>query len=220
VTNDLLLPPTIGLFGGTFDPIHTGHLRTAWEILQSLELAEIRFIPCYLPPHRHQPAADAIHRLEMVKLATAGISGFSVDDREIRRTGPSYTVDTLRSLTRELPEHSLCLILGTDAFMSFMEWHSWEEIIKLANVVVMHRPGHQDAYVATPLKNAFTIVTDKDQLRASKAGALFFQPVTPLAISGTAIREEIAQYGCAPFLLPNSVSEYIKTHNLYSPNEE
>jgi len=204
----------IGLLGGTFDPIHFGHLRTAWEIYHALNLAEIRLIPCYLPPHRAAPAASAIDRLTMVKTAIATTPHFVADDREICREGLSYTIDTLRSLSRELNGHSLCLIIGTDAFLSFEQWHEWEEIVKLANVVVMHRPGHQES-IAPRLKNAFRLVDSAEELSRHSCGALFFQSVTLLGISATAIRAEIKKYGCAPFLLPKDVCDYIAQEKLY-----
>lgn len=204
----------IGLFGGTFDPIHFGHLRTAWEISNALSLKEVRFIPCHTPPHRKAPSACAQDRLAMVSLAIAATPTFTIDEREIRRGGPSYTIDTLRSIRQELPEESLCLIIGSDAFASFMSWHSWEDIIKLANVIVMHRPGHQEPFPAA-LKNAFEFVHEKEILHQKKAGALFFQPVTSLAISATVVREELANSRSARFLIPKSVETYINAQGLY-----
>src|SRR5450631_2582982 len=115
----------IGLFGGTFDPIHYGHLRTSFELWQALRLAQVRFLPTGNPPHREVPLAAPELRLEMVRVAVAGISAFVVDDREIRRTGISYSVDTLIDLRREFPERSLCLLLGMDAFLGMPNWHRW-----------------------------------------------------------------------------------------------
>src|SRR5580698_5666448 len=117
----------IGLFGGTFDPIHYGHLRTAFELWQSLKLSQVRFLPSGSPPHREAPLASAELRLEMVRAAVAGQSAFVVDDREIRRTGVSYSVDTLLELRRELPDRSLCLLLGMDAFLGMPHWHRWRD---------------------------------------------------------------------------------------------
>lgn len=131
----------IGIFGGMFDPIHYGHLRTAFELLQSLDLEEVRFIPCGDPPHRADTFADAAFRLHMVRLATMAEPGFTVDDRELRRQGPSYSVDTLASLRGEFPGRSLCLITGMDAFLGLPGWHRWDEILDFAHIVVAHRPG-------------------------------------------------------------------------------
>ena len=126
----------IGILGGTFDPIHYGHLRTAFELWQELRLAEVRLLPAGTPPHRDQLYAAADVRLRMVRAAVAGQPYFVVDDREVRRTGPSYSVDTLTELRREYPERSLCLLLGMDAFLGLPQWHRWRELLTLAHVVV------------------------------------------------------------------------------------
>jgi cytidyltransferase-like protein len=118
----------MGIFGGTFDPIHYAHLRTAFELQQALRLKEIRFLPAGNPPHRDQPFASAQLRLKMVELATAGQPGFVVDDREVRKEGPSYSVETLGELRHEYPDRSLCLIVGMDAFLSLPKWHQWREL--------------------------------------------------------------------------------------------
>ena len=131
----------MGIFGGTFDPIHYGHLRTAFELWQSLKLAEVRFLPTGIPPHRERTLADAALRVEMVRAAVADQPAFVVDDREVRRAGASYTVDTLTELRAEHPHRSLCLLLGMDAFLGLPAWHRWRELFELAHVVVAHRPG-------------------------------------------------------------------------------
>src|SRR5204863_186003 len=131
----------IGIFGGTFDPIHYGHLRTAFELWQTLKLAEVRFMPSGNPPHRVRTLADAALRVQMVRVAVADQPAFIVDDREVRRAGASYTFDTLTELRRENPERSLCLLLGMDAFLGLPSWHRWRELFELAHVVVAHRPG-------------------------------------------------------------------------------
>ena len=131
----------IGIFGGTFDPIHCGHLRTAFELWQELRLEEVRLLPAGTPPHRDQLYASAELRLQMVRAAVADQSSFIVDDREVRRTGLSYSVDTLTELRREYPERSLCLLLGMDAFLGLPHWHRWRELLDLAHIVVAHRPG-------------------------------------------------------------------------------
>ncbi len=131
----------IGVFGGTFDPIHCGHLRTAFELWQELQLAEVRFLPTGTPPHRDQLYASPELRLKMVQAAVADQPSFVVDDREVRRSGVSYSVDTLTELRREYPHRSLCLLLGMDAFLGLPHWHRWRELLTLAHIVVAHRPG-------------------------------------------------------------------------------
>src|SRR5210317_2209069 len=123
----------IGVFGGTFDPIHFGHLRSALEICESLDLKEIRFIPCRIPPHRGEPVADPMQRMAMVRAALAGQPDMILDDREIKREGPSYMVDTLESLRSEFTTEPLCLVLGMDAFLGLSSWHRWKDLLTLAH---------------------------------------------------------------------------------------
>src|SRR5512143_4181715 len=131
----------IGIFGGTFDPIHYGHLRTALELKRALDLERLHFVPAATPPHRAAPCTDAALRLRMVQAAIAGEPGFVADDRELKRPGLSYTFDTLTSFRAEFPDRPLCLLLGMDAFLNLPQWHEWREIPQLAHVVVAHRPG-------------------------------------------------------------------------------
>ncbi len=131
----------MAIFGGTFDPIHVGHLRTAFELWQALHLTEVRFLPTGNPPHRSETRANAELRLAMVRAAVEGQAGFVVDDREVRRTGLSYSVDTLTELRQENPDRSLCVLMGMDAFLGLPNWHRWREVLDLAHIVVVHRPG-------------------------------------------------------------------------------
>jgi nicotinate-nucleotide adenylyltransferase len=131
----------IGIFGGTFDPIHYGHLRTALELKRALDLARLHFVPAASPPHRTAPSTDAALRLRMVQAAIAGEPGFFADDRELKRPGLSYTFDTLTSFRAEFPDRPLCLLLGMDEFLNLPYWHKWRELLDLAHVVVAQRPG-------------------------------------------------------------------------------
>ncbi len=200
----------IGILGGTFDPIHYGHLRTALDVLQALGLEQVRFIPLQNPPHRGEPYLSPQQRLELVQAAVEGTAQFRVDDRELIRQGKSYTVDTLLSLRKELGDVPLCLLMGSDAFRGFPSWHKPEQILELAHLVVMQRPGehHSDNY-----KTRFT--ANPDQLRAAPGGSILFQPVTQLAISATAIREMLRQGRSPRYLLPDSVLKIIEKKSLY-----
>jgi nicotinate-nucleotide adenylyltransferase len=131
----------LGIFGGTFDPIHYGHLRTVFEMLEVLNFDEVTLVPSGDPPHRGKTFADAEQRLEMVRVAVQGQPGFSVDDCELRRDGPSYTIDTLSTIREERPDVAVGLIVGMDAFLGLTSWHRWSEILDLAHLVVAHRPG-------------------------------------------------------------------------------
>ena len=207
----------IGILGGTFDPIHYGHLRTALDVQQALSLDEVRFIPCGEPPHRNKPLAESLQRLSMVRAAIAGQAKFTVDDREIRRKGPSYMVDTLASLKQDFKDKSLCLILGTDAFNGLDQWHQWQQIFDFANIVVMRRPVVDGQ--ATLNKRVFTQVKhrllDKDALKKKQNGGVCFIPVTQLDISATVIRQQWQQGRDIRFFLPDSVLTLIQQQNIY-----
>lgn len=206
----------IGIFGGTFDPIHYGHLRSALEVQQALGLEQVRFIPLAAAVHRNQPAAAAQQRIALVRAAISSQPEFSVDDREITRSGGSYTFDTLTELHRERPATIWCLFVGGDAFNDFLTWHRPLDILELAHLVVMRRPGAgqiQDPALAGLSRerhcNAWT------ELKTMPSGRIFFQSVTQLDISSTAIRAQIAA-GISPrFLLPDPVLEIVEREQLY-----
>lgn len=207
----------IGILGGTFDPIHFGHLRTALELYQAHELAEVRLIPCYQPVHRKLPVASPEDRLAMVRTAIADESALKVDDCEIVRKGPSYTIDTLETLRQSLPKTPLCLIMGIDALLGFPSWHRWEDILKLAHLLIAHRPQYhlpKTGIVADLLKKR--LKTHSSALHECLAGTIVLHPVTPLEISATDIRKQISSGRSPRYLLPDAVYEYIKQHGVYS----
>jgi nicotinate-nucleotide adenylyltransferase len=207
----------IGVFGGTFDPIHFGHLRTGFELLQALRLAEVRFVPAGNPPHRESPLADANLRLAMVRAATDNQAGFVVDDREVRREGPSYTVLTLSELRAEHPQRPLCLIVGMDAFLGLPKWHQWREILQLAHVIVAHRPGWR----APSMGPLGELLVDRgtgrvNDLHETLAGRIFIHPVTQLEISSTDLRNLIAAGRDPRYLMPDPVRDIIRETGCYS----
>ena len=215
----LMAPHPIGILGGTFDPIHYGHLRPALELRESLELAEVRFLPCRIPAHRAAPRITAEQRLALVRLATTGQVGFVTDDRELRREGPSYMVDTLASLREDFgADTPLCLIVGTDAFRELHTWHRWRDLTGLAHVVVMQRPGVLQPL--PPVLEEFVtprVVYDALALRRKPAGGILFQPVTQLNISATQIRALLARGQSPRYLLPDAVLACIHDRALYRP---
>lgn len=206
----------LGLFGGTFDPVHFGHLRPALEVKQALELAELRFIPCNVPPHRGAPVASASQRLSMLQLALEGVPGCVIDKRELQRTGPSYMVDTLVSLRAEVGQRPLCLILGLDAFLGLDRWYQWQRLSELAHIVVTTRPGSRLPEHGEVVNLVNRCRTDDQQvLRTAAAGLIYFQTVTQLDISATVIREAVRAKRDIHFLLPEAVRLYIEREGIY-----
>jgi nicotinate-nucleotide adenylyltransferase len=203
----------IGIYGGTFNPIHYGHLRTALEVQTALGLQEIRFIPCYQPALKTMPFIAAEQRLDMLDLAIKNEKKFICDPCELERKGTSYMVETLASLRKKFPKHSLLLLIGMDTFEALPCWFRWQTLFNYAHVVVMTRPPHQP----NPLMNFFkTRMTENvSDLKQNIAGRLYFQPVTPLTISSTQIRKLCSQ-GLSPrFLMPDNVINYLYQHKLY-----
>jgi len=207
----------IGLFGGTFDPIHYGHLRTAFELLQALKLSQVRFLPAGNPPHREPPLAPAELRLQMVRAAVAGQPGFVVDDRETRRQGVSYSVDTLTDLRADYPQHPLCLLLGMDAFLGLPTWHRWREIFDLCHVVVAHRPGWK-APMMGPLGK---LMVDRGtgsvrELQGALGGRIYVQAVTQLEIASTDLRAVVNSGQDLRYLVPDAVRDIIMSSGCYA----
>jgi len=210
----------IGLFGGTFDPLHYGHLRTAFELWQALKLAEVRFMPTGSPPHREQPQASAQLRLAMVTAAVAQEPAFVVDDREVRRTGVSYSVDTLTELRAEYPQRSLCLLLGMDAFLGLPDWHRWRELLDLAHIIVAHRPGWR-APTMGPLGE---VMVDRGtgsvrDLHEQRAGRIYVHAVTQLEISSTELRQLISQGRDPRYIVPEEVRRIIRETRCYAAEQ-
>lgn len=206
----------IGIFGGTFDPIHYGHLRSAFEILQALRFGEIRFFPSGDPPHRGNTFADAELRSRMVRVAIDQQPGFVIDDRELRRDGPSYTIDTLTTLREEIPQRPLALLLGMDAFLGLPGWHRWDEILGLSHIVVAHRPGWRAPDIG-PLGELLTECGTHrvDDLHKSTHGQVHIHAVTQLEISSTEIRELVAAGRDPRFLMPDAVRDVIASSQCY-----
>jgi nicotinate-nucleotide adenylyltransferase len=212
----------IGIFGGTFDPIHYGHLRLAEEIAEGAKLAEVRFLPSGTPPHRARPGASAADRVAMAKLAVAGNDRFTVDERETRRVGPGYTFDTLTELRQELGlQRSLVLLLGADAFLEFCTWHRWRSLFGLAHVVVAYRPGFPidtwQARMPEPLAREYAERSMQEPLAVhlAPAGGIAAVSMTGLDISATFVRNALLGGASARYLLPDTVLDYIRSHALY-----
>jgi nicotinate-nucleotide adenylyltransferase len=203
----------IGIYGGTFNPVHYGHLRTALEVSEKFALDELRLLPCAQPAHRAEPEVAAAERLQMLQLAIRDYPSLSCDTRELERTGPSYMVDTLATIRAEIADTPLLLFIGTDAFNVLTSWHRWQALFDYAHIIVMTRPGFKsnallDFYIDRQ-------VDDRYSLKSCHSGKIYFQQVTQLDISASLIRKIIAERKNSSFLLPESVIEYIQENRLY-----
>ena len=212
----------IGIFGGTFDPIHYGHLRLAEEMAAALDLREVRFIPSGQPPHRVAPQTAASHRLEMVRRAITGNPRFVLDEREVRRARqqdarPSYTVDTLNELRAEVgPAQPLYLLLGADAFLGLPGWHEWRRLFELAHIVVAERAGTSwQQAMGDDLQHEVQARRVSDVANCGPVGTVQIMEMTPLAISARAIREALATQKSVRYLLPDGVLDYLQQQHLY-----
>jgi nicotinate-nucleotide adenylyltransferase len=209
------------LLGGTFDPVHYGHLRVADEVRRALAPVEMRLVPAKDPPHRGEPRASAADRLRMLELGVAEFPGLGVDPRELARPGKSYSVLTLEALRGEFPRRPLALLLGADALLGLPEWHRWRELFELAHIVVATRPGAALASGAMQphLRHEWEqrLHADSGALRQRPAGAIVVVPVVPQPISASAIRAALARGAVDEVrtLLPAAVLAYIETHRLY-----
>lgn len=206
----------IGIFGGTFDPIHIGHLRIALEIKQQLQLDEMRLLPCYLPPHRPTPGASANQRVDMLEIALQGCTELHLDKRELQRDKPSYTYDTLCELRAEVGEQvSLCLCMGMDSFATLDTWHNWDQLLQLAHILVVARPGWflpESGAVADLLQSCRA---DSTVISQQAAGAIVLLEQRLLPISATDIRAQIRSGNSPQFLVPDGVWNYIRSNALY-----
>lgn len=217
----------LALLGGTFDPVHYGHLRLADDVRRAFGLSEVRLVAAGDPPHRGGPSAPAADRLAMLRLAVREFPGLTVDDREVERAGKSYTVMTLEELRRENAARPLLLIVGADAFLGLPTWHRWRELFGLAHIVVVARPGVRLAdelppELAAAWKARYT--SDPSVLYSRPCGAIFEQAIAPNPISATMIRAQLARGSegrkAVSGLLPPAVLAYIDQHRLYLAPED
>ena len=219
----------VGLFGGTFDPVHIGHLRTAVELRKVLSLSEMRLIPSACPPHRTQPDSSAEHRLAMLQLALGHGLGSNTaepkliaDDRELRREGPSYTMDTLTEVRAEIGTKTpLFLCIGMDSLIELNQWHRWRELTSMAHIVVAARPGWHLPKSGEVLKFVREHrATSIEQLQETPAGKILMMEMTLLPISATGIRQALQRGESIRYLVPDQVIDYIRQHQLYSDKKD
>ena len=211
-----VLPRRIGVLGGTFDPVHIGHLRGGLEVAELMQLDELRLMPNARPPHRSTPQVSALDRLAMVECAVAGVATLMVDARELQRDKPSYTIDTLELMRAELAaDDQLFLLLGWDAFCGLPTWHRWEELLQHCHILVLQRPD-ADSEPPDALRNLLAARSVSDPLALKgPGGQIAFVWQTPLAVSATQIRQLLASGKSVRYLVPDAVLAYIDAHGLY-----
>lgn len=207
-----------GFLGGTFDPVHLGHLRAAVEVAEALDLPEMRFVPARIPPHKlDEPITPAEHRVAMLRLAVRGVARFRIDLRELDRSGPSYTVDTVRSYLAEGLRPTF--VMGLDGYLAIATWHEYETLLGLCDHVVMTRPGYApqplEATVALAAARRFWYDPAISGYRHESGATLRFVCVTPMEISSTQIREAVRSGRSPAFLVPRAVERYIRSQGLY-----
>lgn len=205
------------ILGGTFDPVHHGHLRIAIEARELLAVDAVKLVPCYMPYHRGQADAGVQNRIDMLELAIEGIDGLEVDEVECRRKGPSYTVDTLRHYRQYYGDQCpLVLLLGLDTFATLHEWHEWESLGELANIAIIERPGYKGPLPTRVANWLQPRLTDEPRcLMTLSHGLCCYLKLTQMDISASSIRDRISNKHSVDFLLPRPVIAYIVDNHLY-----
>ena len=206
---------TVGLFGGTFDPVHFGHLRMALESKWSLGLDEMRLMPCHIPPHRQRTKISSEQRARLLELALTNCDEMQLEYCELRRSAPSYTVDTLNQLRQQgLQTNSITLLMGMDVFTKLTQWHQWERLRELAHIAVVTRPGFQQP-LQEPLRQWLAVPDEVNIIQQQPAGGIILLQQRLLDISATDIRNQLANGRSPRYLLPEKVLAYIEVNNLY-----
>ncbi len=206
----------IGIFGGTFDPVHIGHLRMALELKRALGLDEMRLLPCHIPPHRERPGVNSKQRARMVELAVAQCAELSVDLRELERTDICFSIDTLEQIRQEIgPDAQLVWSMGGDSLINLPSWHRWDQLLDVCHIAVAERPGFNSKDIEQPELSRWLEKFEIDSLPETPAGHVWHQALTLLPVSATEIRDHWKAGKTPYFLQPDPVLDYIKQHQLY-----
>lgn len=206
----------IGVFGGTFDPVHYGHIKPAISVKQALNLSQLRFVPNRIPPNRKQPWLSVEQRLALLQTALKDYPDVIIDVRELKREGPSYMIDTLRSLRDEFPDETLCLIIGVDAFLDITAWHQWRLLFDLCHLVVTQRPGFDYAEIAEKMSDenyrylAARMTQDVSALTSLSTGKILLKSVPQLDISSTQIRANVFNDEVISQWMPEAVCQQLR----------
>lgn len=207
----------LGIFGGTFDPVHKGHITPLKQAAKLANIGQVRLIPCFVSPLKSSPQVNAKHRLKMLQLVCNNEPLFSIDDRELQSGHSCYTVDTLSRLRAELPHTPLCFFMGMDSLINLPSWHRWQDLLKLCHIIVCRRAGYEQT-LPEPVKQLLDLhhTDNKITLQHELCGAIFIAQTDKLAISATEIRQQLARGYCPSQLLDKAVMAYIQQHKLYS----
>ena len=207
----------VAIMGGTYNPVHNGHLRVAVEVADLFSLDELKLVPCLQPVHKSRPTVSTLHRLNMLDLAIESDARLTIDNREVLRSKPSYTIDTLKELRVELgADASIVMIVGMDSFLSLNYWKDWHLLTSYAHIFVVSRPGWNPTF-SDELNNYYEKYRASSiaELQCAPSGSIWFETLAPLDISSSMIRALVASNRSIAYLLPNSVRKYIDTNKLY-----
>jgi nicotinate-nucleotide adenylyltransferase len=212
----MLENPALGIFGGTFDPLHMGHINPVIQAATQLSIKQIALIPCHIPSHKSLATVSSEHRLAMVKLVCQQYAIFFPDEREITRSKPSYTIDTLTELRQLHPNTPLCFFIGMDSLLSLPGWHHWQALFELCHFVVCQRGGHREQFSPqiTQLLEQRQ-VTEPDEIHKSLAGKIYIADTEPLNLSSTGLRARLLKQQSVDRLIPRAVLNYIQEQGLY-----
>ena len=209
------MPRLVGIFGGTFDPVHIGHTRTIAYLLDIIPFEKILIIPNALPVHKENSQESFQHRFKMVSIAFQCIDKTFVDYREKLRNGPSYAIDTVKEVLEEETDAKVIFIVGSDSFSEIDSWHKWEGLLSLVDFIVMKRPNHP----LTRSKKAFDLINKtiniKDLVKKRKIKNIVELKVTPVTVSSSLVRQHVLEGRGVEHLVSKKVGEYLKKHNLY-----
>ena len=197
----------IGIYGGSFNPIHLGHLETAISLKAELKLEHLFFVPCCIPVHKDELKFSSAERLQMIKIALERYPSIELDEREIKRGGKSFTIDTLNELKNIYTDSPICLIIGMDSYLSIKSWKDWKKFSQLAHLVVLKREGYNGENV---LLESFQKTSDADQLKSQKNGLLFFSNTPLIEVSSSDIRNKISANQNLDNLLPQNIIDYLQ----------
>ena len=206
----------MGIYGGTFDPVHHGHLKPVSEAAHQLSMDRVTLIPCHIPPHKAGPSASAAHRLAMLKCAIEQAPLFAIDTQELEKDRSSYSYQTLKAIKQANPERHLCFFMGMDSLLNFDKWYRWQDLLSLSHFVVCRRHVEGEASLGS-LASGLTPHLSKNpqDLRTQSAGTILLLNTHYQDVSSTKLRQRIANNAPYRHLMPVPVANYIEHHKLY-----